>query len=153
MNYASASQPKSGVTLRIWELSSEITREKGRLALRRELINRAREEGIKESTASTQYHHWKTAQSDQTTVSIAVSPVRLVIGPDGRVVIPADMRRAMELDESGSVLAQIDQGALTLTSPTVGLRKAQELVRSFDKGDGSAAEELIQERRAEAARE
>ena len=53
-------RPQPGtLTGRVWELADEITREKGRRAERREVIERYVAENGNRNTAGTQYQHWK----------------------------------------------------------------------------------------------
>lgn len=148
-------RPKSdGATGKVWEIADQITRESGRRASRKEVIDRVVAAGGNANTASTQYHHWKIAQGGAAEPTCrTVDPVRLVVGSDGRVVIPVDIRRAMALDEAGSVMAQVVEGELRMRSLKVALTRAQALVRAFDTGAGSPVDELIRERRAEAERE
>jgi len=77
----------------------------------------------------------------------------LYIGANGRVVIPAAARAAMQLGELGKVTAVLEDGELRLISPLVAIARLQELVKKLDKGTGSIADELIAERRAEALKE
>ena len=57
-------RPKSGATARVWEIADEVSREKGRLAERREVVSRIVAEGGNRSTAGTQYGKWKKAASE-----------------------------------------------------------------------------------------
>jgi AbrB family looped-hinge helix DNA binding protein len=74
----------------------------------------------------------------------------LRVGPQGRVVIPAALRNALGFRPGDTVVAWTEGDRLILRS-----RKAveEELLAMFQHVQGSMAEELIQERRAEAARE
>ena len=78
---------------------------------------------------------------------------RLKIGPGGRVVIPADFRRAMEIKEGDVVTAILEDGVLQLIGLEVALRRAQELVRRYVPEGVSLADELIEDRRREAEEE
>ena len=52
-------KPAAGtITGRIWDIAAEITASKQRPALREEVLDAATSEGIKQSTASTQYGRW-----------------------------------------------------------------------------------------------
>jgi bifunctional DNA-binding transcriptional regulator/antitoxin component of YhaV-PrlF toxin-antitoxin module len=79
--------------------------------------------------------------------------LQLQIGSDGRVLIPAELRRQMKIDASSRLTARIIDGELRLISPIAALDQLWRYVRENDKGTGSAVDELIAERRAEAARE
>jgi hypothetical protein len=143
--------PKPGsATGRVWEIADAITREAGRMARRGEVIERYVAEGGNANTASTQYHYWKNAIGAAAPRDAgSVGRVRLAVAPDGRLVIPADMRQAMQLDATGIVTARVVDGELRVVSPRAALERARALVRTFDTGEGSPVDELIRERRAE----
>ncbi|MDP8924261.1 MAG: AbrB/MazE/SpoVT family DNA-binding domain-containing protein [Chloroflexota bacterium] len=71
----------------------------------------------------------------------------------GRVVIPAEYRKALGLQTGDEVTIHLEDGELRIRSIDAGIRRAQELVRHFVAPDRSLVDELIEERRAEAARE
>ena len=75
------------------------------------------------------------------------------IGEGGRVVIPAVMRAALGVQVGDTVLLRFDDGELRILTPRQALRRAQELVRQYVPEGVSLADELIAERRLEAARE
>jgi AbrB family looped-hinge helix DNA binding protein len=77
----------------------------------------------------------------------------LVVGPKGRVLLPADMRDAMGLKEGDVITAWLKDGELRLHSHLHGLRKIQAEAASIARGSGYVSDELIAERRAEAAEE
>ena len=79
--------------------------------------------------------------------------LRLTLGPGGRVVIPAALREAMQVNEGDALLAWVEDGELHLLSPRVGARQAQAMLKGvLPKGESLAAE-LIKERRREAEAE
>ena len=71
----------------------------------------------------------------------------------GRVVIPAEYRRALGLREGDAVVIQLDDGALRILTRAQAIRRAQEIVARYVSPERSLVDELIAERRAEAARE
>ena len=75
------------------------------------------------------------------------------IDKHGRVVIPADYRRALGLRSGDSLTIKLDDGALRLVTLAQSIREAQESVAKYVDKDRSLVAELIAERRAEAARE
>ncbi len=79
--------------------------------------------------------------------------LRLTLGPGGRVVIPAALREAMEVNEGDALLAWIEEGELHLLSPRVGARQAQTLLKGLLPEGESLADELIADRRREAEAE
>jgi bifunctional DNA-binding transcriptional regulator/antitoxin component of YhaV-PrlF toxin-antitoxin module len=84
----------------------------------------------------------------------ATTEARLKIGPGGRVIIPADMRAALGADEGDTLLASLADGELRLVSTPTAIRRAQAIVRAYIPAGGpSVVDELIADRRAEAAAE
>ncbi len=77
----------------------------------------------------------------------------LVAGPKGRVLLPADMRATMDLQEGDVITAWLKNGEVRMHSHLNGLRKIQAEALSMKKGNGYASDELLAERRAEAAKE
>lgn len=75
------------------------------------------------------------------------------IDKHGRVVIPADYRRALGLRPGQSLTLELNDGALRLVPLAQAIREAQEFVAKYVDKDRSLVAELIAERRAEAARE
>jgi AbrB family looped-hinge helix DNA binding protein len=76
--------------------------------------------------------------------------IEVTVGPEGRILIPADVRRAAGL-EPGSILLVRLEGERVVLTPRDAAKKR--LRRMFEGVDGSMAEELIAERRREAERE
>lgn len=148
-------------TGRVWHLAEEITLQKGRLAKRGEVMDAYVTEGGNAATASTQYSQWKNAYLNRSAAegggavcqAASPGPVQLIVGPDGRVVIPADLRAAMQITENGRVVARLIDGELRLTSLGLAVKRAQETVRRIVPPGVSLADELIAERRVETRRE
>lgn len=73
------------------------------------------------------------------------------MGAGGRLVIPAHVRRRLGLEPGAAVVvSETPEGDLTLSTPKAGLRRARALVRRYVPADARLADELIQDRRAEA---
>ena len=69
-------------------------------------------------------------------------------------MLPASWRKQAGIGPSSELRATITQkGSLILEAPAQGLRRAQALVRKYVHPDVSLADELIADRRREAARE
>lgn len=79
--------------------------------------------------------------------------VKVRLGPDGRVVVPAAIREALGLKEGDVLFARLEGGEIKLLTPQAAMRRAQAIVRQFVPDDVSLVDELIAERRREAARE
>lgn len=70
----------------------------------------------------------------------------------GRVVIPVEIRQTLGLKEGDSVLFELRDGEVVITTKKARLERARALFRTYvPSGDPSLADELIAERRAEAA--
>ena len=82
-----------------------------------------------------------------------VESQKLRIAEDGRLVIPAEMRRAMLVDDTGTITARVVDGELRVLTPDAALARLQEMVCDAVPEGVSLADELIAERRAEARRE
>jgi bifunctional DNA-binding transcriptional regulator/antitoxin component of YhaV-PrlF toxin-antitoxin module len=69
------------------------------------------------------------------------------------VLFPADLRKALGLEQGDVITAWLRDGELRMHSHRHGLRKIQEEARSMPSSAVSASGELIAERRAESAKE
>jgi bifunctional DNA-binding transcriptional regulator/antitoxin component of YhaV-PrlF toxin-antitoxin module len=80
---------------------------------------------------------------------------KLKVATDGRFVIPAAARAAMDIDEDGTVTAYLQDGELRLLSRRTAIRQVQAIVKDHRKKHGltgSVVDELIAERREAATR-
>ena len=82
-----------------------------------------------------------------------MSGVRVKIGTNGRLVIPAAIRRKVGLDEGHTVLLEASEGELRVRRLEDVVNQAQRTVKKYVKDHVSLSEELIADRRAEAERE
>ena len=68
----------------------------------------------------------------------------------GRVVVPAEIRKALNLREGDTVYWELLDGEARLTTRMARLRRAQEAVKRYtEAGTGSVVEELLADRRRE----
>lgn len=150
-------RPAAGTrTARVWDTADAITREKGRAATCREVRERYTAEGGNPNTANTQYSHWKAdhdsrGASDAPEAPAAPGNVRrrpLKVAPDGRLLIPADMREAMQLGDGGHVVVHVVDGELRVLAQLVSIRKAQEFMRQFKRPGVSEVDSFLADRRA-----
>ena len=79
--------------------------------------------------------------------------VRAAVGPGGRVVIPAAYRRALEVEEGDYVVMQMDGEDLRVSNDAKELQRMREVLNSYVPEGVSLVDELIAERRREAAAE
>lgn len=71
----------------------------------------------------------------------------------GRVVIPAAIRKAMGLQGSTDLLFRYDGGQLVVETIESSVAEVQRIVADHVRSERSLADELMAERRAEAASE
>lgn len=71
----------------------------------------------------------------------------------GRIALPADIRRSLGLQNGDTVLFEVNGDEVRIRSARSALRRVQERLRAFAPKEGLVSEELIAERRAEAARD
>lgn len=77
--------------------------------------------------------------------------LQMKMSDGGRVVMPAEIRQALGLKEGDAVLWSLVDGVAQVTSRAQRIRQAQALVRKHVPAGVSLADELIAERRQEAA--
>jgi AbrB family looped-hinge helix DNA binding protein len=75
------------------------------------------------------------------------------IGEGGRIIIPAEYRRALGLKTGDDVILSLGNGELHILPRKEALRRAKAIVRRHIPEGVSLVDELIAERRAEAARD
>ena len=75
------------------------------------------------------------------------------IGIGGRLVIPADARQKLHLDEGAEVVIEVDDHGLRIAGLQQTVKDVQQYFRQFVPEGVSVVDELIRERREEAARE
>ncbi len=79
--------------------------------------------------------------------------VRAKVAEGGRIVIPAEYRKTLGIEIGDNVVLQLEDGEVRLFTIDEAIRRAQEIVRQYVPEGRSLVDELIAERRAEAARE
>lgn len=75
------------------------------------------------------------------------------ISAGGRVVIPAEYRKALGLKTGDQLLADLEDGEVRLVTKARARKRAQELVCRLIPKERSLVDELLAERRIEAGRE
>jgi AbrB family looped-hinge helix DNA binding protein len=81
--------------------------------------------------------------------------IAMKVSEGGRVVIPAEIRKALDLKERDTVLWELEEGGARLSSRRQRLDLARQLFQRFlpKAEQRSLVKELISERRAEARHE
>ena len=70
----------------------------------------------------------------------------------GRLVIPAEYRKALGIKPGDEVLLNLEDGDIRIVSTRQAVARAQTLLRRYIPKGRSLSDELIKERREEAAR-
>ena len=78
---------------------------------------------------------------------------RTQITKGGRLVVPAKLRKALQIEAGDDVVLRLENGTLRLIPLHQAVRLAQEMVRKYVPEGVSLVDELIQSRREEAKRE
>lgn len=84
---------------------------------------------------------------------MAVPPVHVRVGPQGRIVVPAELRKALDMAPGERLIARVENGCLIFERPDHVIARLQQMFMDAVPRDVSLVDELIAERRAEAARE
>ncbi|HYG62772.1 MAG TPA: AbrB/MazE/SpoVT family DNA-binding domain-containing protein [Thermoanaerobaculia bacterium] len=71
------------------------------------------------------------------------------LGEGGRLVIPAEYRKALGIDTGDELVLVLEDQSLRVLTPREGIRRAQALVRSYIPKGRRLSEELVRERRQE----
>jgi AbrB family looped-hinge helix DNA binding protein len=79
--------------------------------------------------------------------------VPLRIGPQGRVVIPAELRRELGIEPGETLMAHVEPGRLVLERRGEILSRLRSELRAATQPGTSMVDELLAERRREARRE
>ncbi|MGH6917310.1 MAG: AbrB/MazE/SpoVT family DNA-binding domain-containing protein [Geminicoccaceae bacterium] len=78
---------------------------------------------------------------------------RARLNANGRVVIPAAVRKALDLRPGDELIIRVEDGELRLTTRRQALARARRMIREYIPSDEDLTQSLIDDRRAEAARE
>ena len=82
-----------------------------------------------------------------------MSSVRAKIGPGGRLVIPAAQRRELGLEVGDQVVIRVEDQELRISSLSHRIERVQALVRRHNRMGEMLSENLIRDRRTEAAKD
>ena len=79
--------------------------------------------------------------------------VRVVVGPGGRVVIPAAYREVLGIEEGNAVVMRVEGDELRLISDATEVRRVREMIARYVPEGVSLVDELLRERRREVGRD
>lgn len=77
----------------------------------------------------------------------------VVMGKDGRLVIPAAIRSQVNMPKGGAFVVRVEGGVVTLEPLSHAIAAVQAMMKPYAIEGRSMVDELIADRRAEAARE
>lgn len=78
--------------------------------------------------------------------------VRISVDASGRFVIPKELRTALGIERGGELIVSMEDGAMLAMTQMEAVRRVQRLLRKTVPEGVSLVDELIAERRQEAAR-
>ncbi len=78
---------------------------------------------------------------------------RLIVRPDGSIVLPLEVREAFNIERDGIVMAKLEGDTFSLISAETAMRRVRDMVRQFVPPGVDLVAEFIADRRAEAAAE
>ena len=78
---------------------------------------------------------------------------KLKMPENGRVVIPADFRKALGVTKGGEIILQWEEDGVRITTMKQNVERAQRHARKYAKPGVSMVDEFIAERREAAKRE
>ncbi len=80
--------------------------------------------------------------------------VQVKVSPNGRIVIPADVRRQLGIEKGGTLTLDVDEFGVRLSTFKQRVRNAQELYAKMMEGkQGITVDEFIAEKRRDATSE
>lgn len=82
-----------------------------------------------------------------------VEHYQVQIAADGAMVLPATVRAQLHVEGGGMLIIREDEGRLVLESTEDAVQLAQALVQQYAPNAQGVTDELLTERRADAARE
>lgn len=82
-----------------------------------------------------------------------MKPVRVKVCEGGRIVIPAEFRKAIDVHTGDILMLSLEGNELHLFTVDEAVRQAQEVFRKYIPEGRSIVDEFIAERHAEAERE
>jgi len=79
--------------------------------------------------------------------------IRTQISKSGRIVLPAKLRRALEIRAGDEIVMRLENGTIRIIPLRQAVKLAQKAVRQYVPEGVSLVDALIKERREEAGRE
>ncbi|MFN0115462.1 MAG: AbrB/MazE/SpoVT family DNA-binding domain-containing protein [Paracoccaceae bacterium] len=76
------------------------------------------------------------------------TPARIKVGPDGRILIPVELRREAGIEPGSTVLVEVRDGEVCVATVAARLRRVQEIAKKYKRTGESVVDEFLAERRA-----
>ena len=77
--------------------------------------------------------------------------MRINVLPNGRLVLPAPLRRRLGIERGGQLIAELEGDTVRLTTPDQALDEARALFRRYVPEGAKIVDEVIEDRRKEVA--
>lgn len=75
------------------------------------------------------------------------------IAKNGRMVLPAEARKALGLDDASQLRVEVTDNGIQITTPRQALMRARERIQNLVPAERSLSTEVIDDRREEVAQE
>jgi len=98
-----------------------------------------------------QMEYYRLHSTSDGSVDMNIARGKVIAG--GRIALPADIRRSLGLQNGDTVLFELEGDEVRIRPARSALRRIQERLREFAPQEGLVSDELIADRRAEAARD
>lgn len=151
MTMVQTGRPAHGMlTRRVWEIADRMLAETGEMPRGRQVVDAycAEDPTRNEGTGFTQYSHWKRAHLAGERPETEVEELRLTEA--GTIRLPTEVLEALGIEPGAKLVATLDGLSVRIEPASTAVDRARALVRAFDTGSGSPADELIAERRKDA---
>jgi len=82
-----------------------------------------------------------------------MSVMVVTIAKNGRMVLPAEARKALGLDDASQLRVEVTNDGIQITTPRQALMRARERIKNLVPSERSLSTEVIDDRREEVAQE
>lgn len=78
---------------------------------------------------------------------------RVNVLPNGRLILPASLRRSLGVEKGGQIVAELVDGEVRLSTPDAALDRARAIFRQYVPAGTDIGAEIISDRRNENAQD
>jgi len=79
--------------------------------------------------------------------------IRVNVLPNGRLILPASLRRSLGVEKGGQIVAELVDGEVRLSTPDAALDRARAIFRQYVPAGMDIGSEIISDRRNENAQD